>query len=335
MPTTTFPQSTSGGSGDMILASVQSVTGAKTFDSSALKMKESGGGSDVITIAAPSIAANTTVTLPSTTGTFALTSDIPTGAQYLTLSTDGTLTAERVATAGNNITITDAGAGSTATFEWKHNPLKLARLWTDGVSAGDFSTVSSGTGAGVTANSANSNATHPGTMSSSTGTTTTGRACSCYIEATAIQFGTYAWRSVGCFQIPTLSDGTDTFSVMIGFNDTFTGPSPVDAIAIRYQHSVNSGKFEAVTSSNSSRTATDTGVTAAAGTWYSYEINVNAAGSSVEFKINGSVVATNTTNIPTGSSRVAGHGHNIVKSAGTTARTLITDCCLVEGQITR
>lgn len=43
-------------------------------------------------------------------------SQAPVGAQYLTLATDGTLTSERVATAGKNISLTDAGAGSTATF---------------------------------------------------------------------------------------------------------------------------------------------------------------------------------------------------------------------------
>jgi len=39
----------------------------------------------------------------------------PTGAQYVTLATDGTLSAERVLTAGSGITITDGGAGSTVT----------------------------------------------------------------------------------------------------------------------------------------------------------------------------------------------------------------------------
>lgn len=39
----------------------------------------------------------------------------PTGATYVTLSTDATLSAERVLTAGSNISITDAGAGSTVT----------------------------------------------------------------------------------------------------------------------------------------------------------------------------------------------------------------------------
>lgn len=41
----------------------------------------------------------------------------PTGAEYVVLSTDGTLTNERVLTAGSGITLTDAGAGSTLTIE--------------------------------------------------------------------------------------------------------------------------------------------------------------------------------------------------------------------------
>ena len=40
----------------------------------------------------------------------------PTTAQYVTLATDGTLTNERVLTAGANISITDGGAGSTVTI---------------------------------------------------------------------------------------------------------------------------------------------------------------------------------------------------------------------------
>lgn len=41
----------------------------------------------------------------------------PIDATYLTLSTNSTLTNERVATASSNVTITDAGAGSAATFD--------------------------------------------------------------------------------------------------------------------------------------------------------------------------------------------------------------------------
>lgn len=40
----------------------------------------------------------------------------PTAASYVTLSTNATLTGERVLTAGAGITLTDAGAGSTVTI---------------------------------------------------------------------------------------------------------------------------------------------------------------------------------------------------------------------------
>lgn len=255
--------------------------------------------------------------------------------QFVTLAASGDLDNERVLTAGDQMSLTDGGAGSTVTVQWSPNPLKMARWWTEGSSAGDFSSLTSGASAGTTANTADSDATHPGTLSSSTGSTATGRSAACYIEAGAIQFGTHAWRAVGCFKIPTLSDGTETFSVMIGFCDSFTSTSYTDAACFRYQHSANSGKLECLTRSNSVGNPTDSGVTVVANTWYSYEIRVNAAGTSVEFYIDGTLVQTHNSNIPTGSSRALGFGHNILKSAGLTARTLITDCCLVEGLVTR
>lgn len=49
-------------------------------------------------------------------GTWAtLPASAPTSSQYVTLATDGTLTSERVLTAGTNMALTDAGAGSTVT----------------------------------------------------------------------------------------------------------------------------------------------------------------------------------------------------------------------------
>lgn len=42
----------------------------------------------------------------------------PTNATYVTMSLNGTLTNERVLTAGNNVTITDSGANSTVTIDF-------------------------------------------------------------------------------------------------------------------------------------------------------------------------------------------------------------------------
>lgn len=63
------------GGGDMLLAGVQTVTGAKTFDPNTLIF--AGSTSGTTTLNAPAVAGTTTITLPSTTGTLALTSSIP------------------------------------------------------------------------------------------------------------------------------------------------------------------------------------------------------------------------------------------------------------------
>lgn len=74
------------GSGDMVLASVQSVTGEKVFDSTKASVKGSSTGKNIIA-AANSSATDYTNTLPAKTGTFAMTSDIP--AADVTIGTGG------------------------------------------------------------------------------------------------------------------------------------------------------------------------------------------------------------------------------------------------------
>jgi hypothetical protein len=78
------------GSGDMILASVQSVTGEKTFDTTKAAIKGSSTGKNIIA-AANASATNYTNTLPAKTGTFAMTdtsmfdATIGTGGDYATV----------------------------------------------------------------------------------------------------------------------------------------------------------------------------------------------------------------------------------------------------------
>lgn len=60
-----------------------------------------------------------TIAMPTTGGTLALTSDLttyaPLSASYIVVGSNGTLTAERVLTAGSNITITDSSTAGTIT----------------------------------------------------------------------------------------------------------------------------------------------------------------------------------------------------------------------------
>lgn len=157
-----------------------------------------------------------------------------------------------------------------------------------------------------------------GIISLGIGTLSGSRSFACASGAGCIKLGSGRARFQAKAAIHIVSDGTDTYTARMGFMDVFTA-EPTDGCYFRYTHGTNSGKWQAVTRSNGTETATDTGVTAVADTWGRFSIDVNAAGTSVAFSIDGAVVATNTTNIPTGAGRESTYGLGVVKtSAGTT-----------------
>lgn len=123
-----------------------------------------------------------------------------------------------------------------------------------------------------------------------------------------------------------LSDGTNTFSVRQGFVTASVAGNASelsDGIFFRYTHSVNSGKWECVTRTSGVETATDSGISPSATVFDIMEIRINSNASSVGFYINGTLVATNTTNIP--SAIQLTYVTKIEKSAGTTARNVLVD----------
>jgi hypothetical protein len=153
-----------------------------------------------------------------------------------------------------------------------------------------------------------------------TGTTTTGRAAIAS-GSTAVVFrgGRHRLR---WDLLTSISDGTDTFTTRVGFLDSPSGDG-TNGIFFRYTHSVNSGRWQTVTRTAGVETVTSTTV-AAAVAYSVFEIEVNAAGTSVSFWINGTLVGTHVANIP-GSSNLSGIGASIVKSAGTNDREIKTD----------
>jgi hypothetical protein len=178
----------------------------------------------------------------------------------------------------------------------------------------------SGTGAGLGAIAVGAlNAI--GILSLDLGTTTSGRAALVASNGNPmgmLKLGSGRARFQAKAAIHTLSSGTETYTTRLGFLDTYSGES-TDGCFFRYTDGVNSGEWQAVTRSNGTETATDTNVAVVADAWKLFEIDVNAAGTSVVFKIDGATVATNATNIPTGSGREMGYGAMSLKSAGTTA----------------
>lgn len=80
----------------------------------------------------------------------------PTSATYVTLTTNGTLTSERVLTAGHGVDLVDAGAGSTVTVdvdetELTHATLGAGMAWTSSGHTGTASRVAAFGGGGAAA----------------------------------------------------------------------------------------------------------------------------------------------------------------------------------------
>jgi hypothetical protein len=123
---------------------------------------------------------------------------------------------------------------------------------------------------------------------------------------------------------PSLSNSTDRYQFLFGIGKAWNSATQTDGVWITYDEggigagSTASANFQCATAATSVRTFTDAGVAVVAGTWYRLRIEINAAATSVVFKISGSTVATITTTIPTVS---IAPFISMIKSVGTTART--------------
>ena len=168
-----------------------------------------------------------------------------------------------------------------------------------------------------------------GVLALSTSTSTAGGSALQTVSATNITFGfgfthRMSWR----IAIDDLSDGTDTYTVRVGFLDSHNG-TPTDGAYFRYTHSVNSGKWQAVTVSNSTETAEDTGITSEVDIFHVFEVIANSDATQVDFYIDGVKTNDITTNIINSSARLTGYCCTIEKTAGATARVLYADYCQV------
>lgn len=157
-----------------------------------------------------------------------------------------------------------------------------------------------------------------------TSTSAGGRAALISYSTTCIRLGGGEAIIEYRVRIPTVSDGTQTFTVRCGFMSDAGGDAP-NGVFWRYTHSVNSGNWQGVARTNNSETATNFSTAPVTSGWQKLRIVVNAAGTSATFYINGTSVGTVSSNIPTASSRETAIGASIIKSAGTTARTLLMD----------
>lgn len=174
---------------------------------------------------------------------------------------------------------------------------------------------------------------NPGTLTLTTGTTTTGGAIvgQCgqnrYINTTRqIIFEANVW-------IPTLATVSADFLAYAGFNDRGTNISanfPTNGAFFVYYRAANGDYWECQTTNGGTRTQTVTTTAIKTSGWTRLTI-INTNGS-IEYQIDGVTVATHTTNIPTAACSFSAY---IVNSGTTISRSMYLDYLYCSEELNR
>ena len=217
----------------------------------------------------------------------------------------------------------------TSAFDYYNEFLNTPTTTSNG---NDLLATNSGTSAATSAQATDA-ANRIGLVRTTTGTTATGRS---YVNASAssIRLGGGTWVFETYVNITTLSTSAERYQSLFGFFDTYTAANQVDGVYILYDEggastgSTASANWQLVTASNSTRTFSTSSTAVAAATWVKLRVEINAAGTRADFFVNDTNIGNITTNIPTASGRELGFGWGMIKSVGTTARTLDVDYVL-------
>jgi hypothetical protein len=124
-------------------------------------------------------------------------------------------------------------------------------------------------------------------------------------------------------KLSNLSDGTNTYTALLGFMDTKDSTSIANGAYFSYSSSGSTPNWIINTASASTVTSSTSNV-AADTNWHRFRIDVNAAASSIAFYIDDTAlnVSPLTTNIPTA---VVRPQITMIRSAGTTTRFIAVD----------
>lgn len=146
-----------------------------------------------------------------------------------------------------------------------------------------------------------------------------------------IQYGAGQITLEWVCKIPTLSDGTNSFTVRIGSFNALNATAPTSGAWFEYTHSVNSGAWTIKTANGS--TSTSNTASTVDTNWHNYKIIVNAANTSISFYIDGVEVTNSpkTTNLPT--ARVAARSLLISRQAGQ-GGIIQVDLCILQIDLT-
>jgi hypothetical protein len=216
------------------------------------------------------------------------------------------------------------------------NPATTSESWNDflGAATAPWASVTNGTGANVVFTVPGGGNARFGLATHGTGSTSTGRSFIGSNNQDAMEFtgGAHVFEtSITC--VSNVSTATERYILYAGFFESLTA-TPAEGAYFRYSDDVNGGDWECVTVSASTETLTDSNVAVTAGTFNKLRIEVNGAGTEAKFYIDGTLVATHTTNMP-GSTDRLGVGVNMRKTVGTTARQIRNDYIYHKAEVTR
>ena len=178
---------------------------------------------------------------------------------------------------------------------------------------------------------------HPGIWGLRTGTTAAGRV---FVigRVGSYNIGVGGITRVGTWvRTPaTLSDAVEEYVLRSGFF-SISLPNTIDfGVGFEYQFDQNGGRWQGITDATA-ESSLDTGITVVVDTFYYLELQINAAGTSVEFFIDGVSVGTLAVaaNIPSGTGFNNFYNTHIMKLAGTTSRNFFIDAYYVYQEISR
>lgn len=231
---------------------------------------------------------------------------------------EGVTAGEGIAGGGTSGTVTVSLARPSASFYWLN----------DFITDKDLTAPVAGSG---TSANIPGEAGHPGIWRLSTTSVATNAATvRTLLDCLVVGGGPITFESVAR-GVDAAPDGTDTYVARIGGGDVVNAEW-TDGIGFRVTSA--SPNWFAVARGASTETATDTTIAYSAGAWVRFGWVLNAAGTSVDYLINGSVVATiATANVPTGA-EAFGPLASIVKSVGTAARRFDVDYLYIRQDFT-
>lgn len=223
----------------------------------------------------------------------------------------------RYYTTENDDFLTGGGAAGVATLTGAATTTTFGKL--------NWRGSTTGAATAITAVTTSQSSTHLGIIQLETGSTTTGNAGISRNPSgtTNLTLGSgQVWTQEWWVDIPTLSDGTNTFAVRVGWAQSAVA-APTDGCFAEYSSAAPaSGTIICRTCASSSCTTGTGGTppTAQAATYY--RVNVNWDGTNCSCQVDGTNIGSTSSTVPTAAlTDIAG----IIKTAGGTTRTMLLD----------